>query len=95
MSNIINGSDIQVLYDISKEISKYADSLREDIHRLVSKHRQIGNSWSGNQYDDFTEIIESARKKLETQAQRLIEISSAVKKDADLLSEANNYKPRS
>lgn len=92
MARVINGSDIQAIYDISKEVRKYAESLKQDVHRLVSNHRRVGASWSGKQYDEFTEIIEEARKKLDSQAERLTEIAAAVKEDAQLLTDAHGYK---
>lgn len=84
----IKNSDPQIMHDISKEIKRYAETVKSDVQKLVNKHRNIGGSWSGEQYDRFTEIVESVKKNLDTQAERLCEIAAEVDKDSVALAEA-------
>lgn len=84
----IRNSDPQVMHDISKEIKRYAETVKNDVQKLSSKHRSIGGSWSGEQYDRFTEIVESVKNNLDKQVERLCEIAADVEKDATALAEA-------
>ena len=84
----IRNSDPQVMHDISKEIKRYADTVKNDIQKLSNKHRNVGGSWSGEQYDRFTEIVESVKNNLDKQAERLCEIAREVEKDSAALAEA-------
>ncbi len=84
----IRNSDPQVMHDIAKEIKRYAETVKSDVQKLSNKHRAVGGSWSGEQYDRFTEIVESVKSNLDKQAQRLCDISIDVEKDAAALAEA-------
>lgn len=91
---IVNNSDPQALIDIAKEIRRYADTLKSDVAKLVNRNRSIGSSWSGKQYDDFTEIIVSVKDSLDKQADTLCKIAADVDADAVALADAIGVKVR-
>lgn len=88
MSDIIRNSDPQQMHDIAKEIRKYADGLKSDIGKLMQRHSNMSGSWSGNQYNAFTDCIIQVKKTLEQQADELQMIAKEVDKDAQALAVA-------
>ncbi len=81
----INNTQVQTLRDISKAVKEYAEGVKADIDKLVSRHDLISNEWSGEQYDRLSEILREAQKKLTRQSEVLKEISADVMKDAERL----------
>lgn len=88
MAQVIKNSDPQAMHDMAKEIRRYSENLSRDLQKLANKHSAMHSSWSGDQYDKFTEIIQSVKSRLEKQAARLTEIASEVDKDAQALAAA-------
>lgn len=88
MADVIRNSDPQAMHDIAKEIRKYADGLKNDIQKLMNRHTNMNGSWSGEQYNSFTECVVQAKKKLEKQAAELQTIAQEVDKDAQALAAA-------
>lgn len=88
MADTIRNSDPQAMHDIAKEIRKYADGLKNDIQKLVGRHNNMSGSWSGEQYDSFTDCIMQAKKTLEKQAEELQTIAREVDNDAQALAAA-------
>lgn len=88
MAEVIRNSDPQALHDIAKEIRRYADGLRTDIRKLTERHGNMHASWSGDQYDAFTDCIMQVKKTLEQQSDELQMIAKEVDKDAQALAAA-------
>ena len=88
----IKNSDPQVMHEISKEIKRYAETVKKDIEKLSNKHRAVGGSWSGEQYDSLTRILESVKSNLDKQVERLFEISREVEKDSLALADSMGEK---
>lgn len=88
----IRNSDPKAMLDIAKEIRRYADGLKSDVGKLMNRHNNMSGSWSGEQYNEFTDCIMQAKKALEKQAGELLQIAEEVEKDAKQLIEAQSVK---
>ena len=90
MNKKINNSTPDEMVKISKKINSYAEGLKKDMNKLLKTHSDMHSSWQGKQYDDFSRTIEDVNKVISKQAEKLIEISYEVKKDAEQLRIALN-----
>lgn len=95
MADMIRNSDPQAMHDIAKEIRKYADGLKNDIQKLMYRHSNMNGSWSGDQYNAFTNCVLQVKKTLEKQAVELQAIAQDVDKDAQALAIAQGVTIRS
>ena len=89
MNNVINNSVPDELDKIADRINEYADDLVKDMKKLISTHQGMRKNWNGKQYDDVTRVIESTNAVICKQADKLVEISHEVHKDAKQLRIAN------
>ena len=88
MNKIINNSTPDEMIKISKKIATYADTLKNDMKKLLNKHDAMHSSWQGKQYDDFSQVIGEVNAVIVKQTERLTEISHSVAKDAEQLRRA-------
>jgi WXG100 family type VII secretion target len=94
MNELINNSDPDEMLKIAKKIATYADNLKQDMKKLKEAHQGIRTSWSGQQYDDFSRVIENTDSVIQKQAEQLLKISADVEDDARQLKIARGVKPR-
>ncbi len=85
MNKMINNSNPDEMLKISKKIALYAENLKKDMKKLVQTHQGMHSSWSGKQYDDFTQAITEANAVIEKQTEKLLVISKDVENDAKQL----------
>lgn len=88
MSEVIHNSDPQAMADVAREIKRYAEGISGSVQKLQNRHRAMHASWSGEQYDRFTEVVQAVKSKLDKQTERLKEIAADVDKDAAALADA-------
>ena len=90
MNKLINNSTPDEMAKMSKKIAAYAESLKTDMKKLLNTHQSMHTNWSGKQYDDFTRTIEEVNSVIVEQAEKLVEISHEVQRDAEQLKIAIN-----
>lgn len=92
MNRNINNSTPDEMVKISKKIAIYADTLKNDMKKLLNTHSSMHTSWQGRQYDDFSRIINDVNKVIVKQTEKLTTISGEVARDAAQLRIANDKK---
>ena len=90
MNRNINNSIPDEMKKISKKIAVYAETLKNDMKKLLNTHSSMHTSWHGKQYDDFSRTIEDVNKVIIKQTEKLTNISYEVAKEAEQLRIAND-----
>jgi uncharacterized protein YukE len=90
--SVIKDSDVESIREVAKAVKNYAEGIKNDIDKLMNRHDDMHSVWSGEQYDELTDILVEAKKILSKQSATLMEISEQISDDADRLEKANSTK---
>lgn len=90
--NIINNSTPEKLREFAEELNKYCLEVESSLNDLILNHRKIGEHWSGEQYDQFTEKFCLIQKNITIKLQELIELKKYVLNKAQELEDAQKIR---
>ena len=90
--NIVNNSTPEKLREFADELNKYCQEVEASLSDLIKNHRKIGEHWSGEQYDQFTEKFCMIQKNISLKLQELIELRKFVLIKAQELEDAQKIR---
>lgn len=75
-----------------KQLQTYISVTTIQLKRINEMHKKIGASWKGQQYQDFTVILENSISDAAKELKKLITISEKLKKSSAILRKATTNK---
>ena len=78
--------DIQIVYDLAKDLDVYADDLHRHLSSLKKEHGNMANYFKGKQFNELTAVIDDIGAKIGKSISDLKEFAENTKKEAIQLS---------
>ncbi|MCR4661983.1 MAG: hypothetical protein K5765_08330 [Clostridia bacterium] len=79
--------DIQIVYNLAKELENYSQKLELNLSQLTKQHNQMSNYFKGKQFDDLTNVINNVSDKIKKSADDLMQFAKETKEEAIALSQ--------
>lgn len=74
-----------VIAEYIKQLEAYIASTTALLKKINENHIKIGSSWKGDQYDNFTLILQTSISDAAKELKKMIMIKDKLKKSAELL----------
>lgn len=73
-----------------KQLESYISVTTFQLKRISETHNKLAGSWKGEQYNNFTIILQRSISDAAKELKKLVEVSEKLKKSSAILKKANN-----